>query len=108
MAIIKALVGGLIGGGIGAYASSMVHEAMRTSSPWGLLLAGLFAGLGVRLVCGKDRSFLTGVISSVAAILAIVGTSYINSMAIIRGRGHGTSAHRSAGIGGRIGRGSSR
>lgn len=78
MAIIKALLGGIIGGGVGALLSNMIP------GHWPVLLAGLLAGLGVRLACGNQRNFMTGVVAAVAAILMVVGTSYYSSMATIR------------------------
>lgn len=78
MAIFKALLGGIIGGGVGALLANMIP------GQWPVLLAGLLAGLGVRLCCGNQRNFMTGVVAAVAAILMVVGTSYSKSMATIR------------------------
>ena len=82
MQVVKALIGGLIGGGIGAYLGKLgsASEELSSSVGWLFLLAGVLAGLGVRLVCGADRSFLTGVIAAVTAVLAIMGASYATSV----------------------------
>jgi hypothetical protein len=84
MNIVKALVGGLVGGGLGAVASNYAQPLFKEPNPWTLILAGLFAGLGVRVLCGRNRDFLTGVLATVAAILAIGGASYWVSLSTIR------------------------
>ena len=83
MQIVKALVGGLAGGSIGVYVSNVLQQATHLASPWSLLLVGLGAGLGVRLLCGKNRNFATGAVSAIATIVALLGISYANSMAVL-------------------------
>ncbi len=84
MPVIKALLGGLIGGGVGAYAAVFIQPMLGTPTPWTVLLAGLCAGLGVRLACGSERNFLTGVVAAVVSILALVGVTYTTSMAALK------------------------
>ncbi len=84
MPVFKALLGGLIGGGLGAYAAVLIQPLLGTATPWTVLLAGLCAGLGVRLACGNQRNFLTGVVAAVVSILALVGVTYYTSMAALK------------------------
>ena len=85
MQVVKALVGGVIGGGIGAFLSGQIQSMTDLSSPWLLLIIGLGTGLGARLACGANRSFATGVTGAVAAIVMIFGSSYMDAMAEAKG-----------------------
>tara|TARA_R110002049_G_scaffold4601_4_gene31984 strand:+ start:266435 stop:267151 length:717 start_codon:yes stop_codon:yes gene_type:complete len=79
MPIVKALVGALIGGCLGAYVADMIGPIRGAIGPWLILLAGLGAGLGARLVCGANRNFMTGVVSAVAAIFGVAVISYMSA-----------------------------
>ena len=83
MQIVKALVGGLIGGAVGVVLSNGLQSAYKLADPWSLPLVGLGAGLGVLLLCGKDRNFATGAIAAVASIVALLGLSFANSMVVL-------------------------
>lgn len=85
MQIVKALVGGLIGGGSGALLSSQIQSMADLSSPWFLLLIGLGTGIGARIATGSSRSFATGVTGAVTAILVIFASSYMEAMADVKG-----------------------
>ena len=76
MPVVKALVGGVIGGCLGAYIVNLIGPVRGAAGPWLILLAGLGAGLGTRLICGANRSFMTGVAAAIAAILGVTIISY--------------------------------
>ena len=76
MSVVKALAGGLIGGAVGAFGAQLVSP----TSQWPVVLAGVLAGIGVRVACRAERSFITGVTAAVAALLAISGVSYFSSL----------------------------
>ncbi len=79
MSLLKALVGGIIGGTIGAYLADLIHPTLQSPGHWTVLIAGLLAGLGTRMACHGNRDFVTGVMASVATIVAISGVSYVTS-----------------------------
>ena len=76
MSVVKALAGGLIGGAVGAYGAELISP----TSQWPVLLAGVLAGIGARVACRSERSFVTGIAAAVAALLAISGVSYVSSL----------------------------
>lgn len=80
MTIFRALLGGFLGGGIGAYLVEQLPDLIGVSGAWTILLAGLLAGIGARIACGSERSFGTGMAGAIAAILAISGVSYWTSL----------------------------
>ncbi len=82
MQVFKAIIGAFIGGGIGAFLSTL-SPGLLGETNWLILLAGLGAGLGARVVCGADRTFVTGLIAAVAAVLAMAGASLYTSMSEI-------------------------
>ena len=59
MPVVKALVGGVIGGCLGAYIVNLIGPVRGAAGPWLILLAGLGAGLGTRLISGANRNFIT-------------------------------------------------
>ena len=81
MALIKAIVGALLGGIVASFIQTKVDMS------WSVLLVGLLAGIGARLACGANRTFLTGLIAAIAAIAAVMGSSYMKSMATIGSAG---------------------
>ena len=79
MQMLKALVGGIIGGGIGILIVNQI-QAGEDSNPWFLLIVGLLAGLGARILAGADRSFVTGLMGALTAIAVTLGSTYWASM----------------------------
>ncbi len=79
MSLLKALIGGIIGGTVGAYLAELIHPTLQSPGHWTVLIAGLLAGLGTRMACQANRSFVTGVMAAVATIVAISGVSYVSS-----------------------------
>lgn len=84
MQVIKALIGGLVGGCLGAYVVNLIGPVRGAMGPWLILLAGLGAGLGARLLCGANRSFVTGIVSAIAAIVGVVLVSYSTAAVALR------------------------
>ena len=76
MHIVKALVGGLIGGCIGAFLANMIQVPRGSFGPWLVLLAGLGAGIGARLACGANRNLVTGISAAIASVLSLVIVGY--------------------------------
>lgn len=81
MGIVKSLVGGLVGGALGAVLANLIQSAAGISSPWFLLVTGLGTGLGVRAAAGANRSFATGVVGAITAVIALLGSSVATSFA---------------------------
>ena len=77
MPVVKAFAGGVVGGTLGAFLAESIDSLIAAPAPWLILIAGLSAGIGTRVACGKIRTFQTGVASAIAAILAISVVSYL-------------------------------
>ena len=84
MPIVKALIGGLVGGCLGAYVASLFGPVRGPMGPWLILLAGIGAGLGARLLCGANRSFATGIVSAITAITGVALFSYMSAAVALR------------------------
>ena len=84
MGVLKAIVGGLVGGAAGAFVANLIQAFTGESHPAFLLITGLGAGLGIRAAAGVNRSFATGIVGVIATVAVLLGSSVAQSMAEIR------------------------
>lgn len=78
MRLVKALVGGVIGGLIGAALIVGVEGFMLKEAPWLALFVGVLTGLGVRMMGKTDRPgpcYLCGAIAAALTLIAFVGAT---------------------------------
>ena len=84
MEIVKSMLGGVIGGAVGALVANMIQSISGYSGPWFLLITGLGTGIGVRIAAGLNRSFVTGVVGAVTTVIVLLGSTVATSMAEVR------------------------
>lgn len=73
MHIIKSLVGGLIGALLGAFVWLGFESALGRPMFWLMIVAGLFAGVGVRLlVHPQNRNLVTGAVAAGCTIAGLL------------------------------------
>lgn len=84
MEIVKSMLGGLIGGAVGAYVANLIQSVSGLSSPVFLLITGLGAGIGVRVAAGMNRSFATGVVGVVTTVIILLGSVLASEVAEVR------------------------
>lgn len=76
MRFLQSLFGGILGSALGLGAYYAINQTMQRPVPWTVLIIGLLAGLGVRLICGRNRSGLTGIVAATTALTALLGFNY--------------------------------
>jgi hypothetical protein len=78
MRLVKALVGGVIGGLLGAALIIGVEGFMLKEASWLALFVGVLTGLGVRIMGKTDRPgpcYLCGAIAAALTLIAFVGAT---------------------------------
>ncbi|MEM9587773.1 MAG: hypothetical protein AAGA03_10880 [Planctomycetota bacterium] len=76
---LKVILGGLVGGCLGGSVGQSLQPIDGQSVPWGVLLAGLGAGVVVRLLVGANRSLFTGFAAAAMAVIGIYVASLVTS-----------------------------
>ncbi len=80
MVAFKALIGGVIGAAIGCAFYNYINPHATPSIPWAAIVPGILAGLGVLILCGTERSKVTGLI----ALVATLGTLLVWPMVVAK------------------------
>lgn len=78
MRLVKALVGGVLGGLLGAALIIGVEGFALKDAPWLALFVGVFTGMGVRIMGKSDKPgpcYLCGAIAAALTLVAFVGAT---------------------------------
>lgn len=76
MQIVKSLIGGILGSAIGLGLYYALTTGLKKPLPWGVVIIGILAGVGVRLFCGKNRNLITGLVATATALIALLGYNF--------------------------------
>lgn len=80
MPLVKSLLASLLGGAIGAGVLMLLPSTLPSGvSVWGLLLAGILAGLFARFACGAQRTVMTGTVAAAMTVVSLAGVSVAQS-----------------------------
>lgn len=76
MRIVQSLIGGLLGSAIGTGLYYALVTNLKRPMPWAVVIIGILAGLGVRVLCGKNRNLITGLMATATALVALLGYNF--------------------------------